>query len=334
VNQRDSVVGAAPGWPDGLLDVFERSITCEYASLTRSGAPVTIPTTPYVGDGTLDISTGLTYPAKAERARRNAKVALLFADPIGVGPGAAPVVLVQGHAAVRDADLQSNTDRYVRVSAEKLPEATKGQPKFLLRRFSFYYARMWIEITPLRIRQWADRELASAPHEWRLEPAPSLPGSDSEPPGRQPPPWKDVPQEWRATAARALRELPLADLTVVNAEGYPTCLPVCAGELIRDEVALRIGAGAPRLPDGPACLTVHGHDEQFTSQENHTLVGSLTSDAGAPKLRVERALANWSIAGGRAKIAVDFIRNGRRLAPRLKAEAARRGQPVPRVNIP
>ena len=334
MSKRDPAAVLAPGWPDGLLDVFERSITCEYASLTRSGTPVTIPTTPYVGNGTLDVSTGLTYPAKAERARRNGKVALLFADPIGAGHGATPVVLVQGRAAIRDADLQANTDRYARVAAEKLPEATRGQPKFLLRRFAFYYARMWIEITPLRIRRWADRELATQPHEWRLEPAPQLPSSDPEPPGRQPPPWKDVSPDWREQTARALRELPLADLTVVNAEGYPTCIPVSAGQLIGEELALQIGAGAPELPDGPACLTVHGHDEKFTSQETHTLVGSLKSDAGVPKLHVERALANWSITGSRAKIALDFMRNGRRLAPRLKAEAARRGQPVPRVNLP
>jgi hypothetical protein len=330
----DPAAALANGWPDGLLEVFERSITCEYASVTRSGTPVTIPTTPYVGNGTLDVSTGLTYPAKAERARRNGKVALLFADPIGAGPGATPVILVQGHAAVRDSDLQANTDRYVRVAAEKLPEATKGQPKFLLKRFAFYYARIWIEITPLRIRRWADRELATQPHEWRLEPAPLLPSSDPEPPGRQPPPWKDVSADWREQSARALRELALADLTAIDGDGYPVCVPVSAGALAGDEVALQLGAGAPSLPDGPACLTVHGHDERFTSQENHTLVGSLSSDSGTAKLRVERALANWSITGSRAKIAVDFIRNGRRLAPRLKAEAARREQPVPQVNLP
>ena len=334
MSQGDSAAVVAPGWPDGLLDVFERSITCEYASLTRSGAPVTIPTTPYVGSGTLDVSTGLTYPAKAERARRNGKVALLFADPIGAGLGAAPVVLVQGHAAVRDADLQSNTDRYVRVAGEKLPEVTKGQPKFLLKRFAFYYARMWIEITPLRIRRWADRELAAQPQEWQLEPAPHLPSSDPAPPGRQPPPWKDAPLQWREAAARALGELPLADLTFVDGDGYPACVPVAAGALVGDEVALQLGAGAPSLPDGPACLTVHGHNERFTSQENHTLVGSLANGSGAPTLRIERALANWSITGSRAKIAIDFMRNGRRLAPRLKAEAERRGQPVPRINLP
>lgn len=334
MSEQDPATLLAPGWPDGLLDVFERSITCEYASLTRGGTPITIPTTPYVGNGTLDVSTGLTYPAKAERARRNGKVALLFSDPIGAGDGASPVVLVQGHAAVRDADLQANTDRYARVAAEKLPEATKGQPKFLLRRFAFYYARIWIEVTPLRIRRWPDRELATQPHEWRLEPAPQLPSSDPEPPGRQPPPWKDVAPDWREQTARALRELPLADLTAVDSDGYPVCVPVSAGTLAGDEVALQLGAGAPSLPDGPACLTVHGHDEHFTSQENHTLVGLLSNDSGTAKLHVDRALANWSITGSRAKIAIDFLRNGRRLAPRLKAEAARRRQPVPRVNIP
>ena len=125
-----------------MTTLFDRAITCEYASLTASGDPVTVPVTPYVGETgtTLDVSTGLTYPAKAERARRNPKVALLFADPLGSGLEDPPTVLVQGLAAVRDADLQANTDRYVRVSLAKLPAVTKGQPRLVLRRMAFYYA--------------------------------------------------------------------------------------------------------------------------------------------------------------------------------------------------
>ena len=103
-----------PDWPADIDRLFSTSITAEYSSLTRSGAPVTVPTTPYRGShGTLDLSTGLTYPTKAERARRNPRVSLLFADPLGEGMEQAPVALVQGHAAVRDSDLQANTDRYV-----------------------------------------------------------------------------------------------------------------------------------------------------------------------------------------------------------------------------
>lgn len=321
-------------WPAELGDVFARAITCEYASLTRAGAPVTVPTTPYLGTGTIDVSTGLTYPAKAERARRNPRVALLFADPIGAGESPGPVVLVQGHAAVRDADLQANTDRYVRASLAKLPAATKGQPRFVLNRLTFYYARIWIEITPLRMRWWPDRDLAEPAQEWRapanLRPA----ASDPPPTGLQPPPWLEPPSGWREVASRALQTLPLADLTAVDADGYPLCLPVSAGEMVDDELPLQLGPGAPQLPPGPACLTVHDHTEDFTTQENHTLVGTLLGGAGGSRLRVERALASWSITGNRLQAGIGFLAKGRRLAPRLKAEAARRGQPVPRVSLP
>jgi len=330
VDRKDTVARA---WPAKLLGVFERAITCEYASLTRAGAPVTVPTTPYVAPGSLDVSTGLSYPAKAERARRNPKVALLFADPLGAGSDAAPVVLVQGHAAVRDADLQLNTDRYVRLSMAKLPAASKGQPKALLRRLGFYYARIWIEITPQRIRWWPDRELAQQPEEWRADPALALPQSDPAPPGRQPPAWLEPPQGWHEVAARALKLLPLADITVPGEDGYPVSVPVSAGALQGEEVPLRVGPGAPELPTGPACLTIHGHDERFTTQENHTLVGTLVPGGEGPRLRVERALADWSLAGNRAQIAIGFLLKGRQLAPRAKAEAARRGQPVPTVNL-
>ncbi len=327
--------GPVAAWPAGLFDVFARAITCEYASLTRAGSPVTVPTTPYVGPGnTLDVSTGLSYPAKAERARRNPRVALLFADPIGAGGSNGSVVLVQGHAAVRDADLQANTDRYARESVRKLPGAVEGQPKALLRRLAFYYARIWIEITPLRIRWWTDRSLSGQAQAWRADPDLTLPGSDPAPPGRQPPAWLDPPSQWRELAARALRDLPFADLTAVDGEGFPICLPVSAGALDGDRVSLQIGPGAPELSEGPACLTVHGHDERFTTQENHTLIGVLVREEDAVRLRVERVLADWSLTGNRLRRSVGFLRKGRSLGPRLKAEAARRGQPVPTVHIP
>jgi hypothetical protein len=331
VHAEEALVAA---WPSGSLEVFDRALTCQYASLTRAGAPVTVPTTPYVGPrGTLDVSTGLTYPAKAERARRNPKVALLFADTIGPGTADAPVVLVQGHAAVRDADLQANTDRYARVSVEKLPAAVEGQPKALLRRMVFYYARIWIEITPQRISTWPDRSLSGPAEVWQAPSEEPLPESDPAPSGRQPPAWLEPPQHWQELAARALREMPFADLTVVGADGFPICVPVTAGALEGQEVGLQAGPGAPELPAGPACLTVHWHDEHFTAQENHTLVGSLARGDGGLSLRVERVLADWSITGNRIQRGVGFLRKGRRLSPRLKAEAARRGQPVPSVNL-
>lgn len=72
-------------WPGDLLAVFERSVTCGYASLTSKGQPVTYPVNPYLSEDrrVLEVTTGPTYPAKADRARRNSKVALLFSDVVG-----------------------------------------------------------------------------------------------------------------------------------------------------------------------------------------------------------------------------------------------------------
>jgi hypothetical protein len=248
--------------------------------------------------------------------------------------GDAPVALVQGHAAVRDSDLQANTDRYVRESQTKLPDATKGQPKILLKRMKFYYARIWVEITPLRILWWSDRSTSRPPDEWRAPDGTVMPESDPEPPGPVPPPWRQPPTDWRPVARRALSVLPLADLTTVDDEGVPQCIPVRAGGALEgDSVVVHVGDGAPALRAGPACLTLHGHAERFTGQENHTFVGTLELGGGDPRFEVQRALADWSLVGNRASIAGSFLSAGRTLSPRLKAEAARRGQPVPKVRF-
>jgi len=326
-------------WPDALLDVFDRSITTEYASLTRNGRPVTVPTTPYRGrDGwTIDVSTGLTYPAKAERARRDPRVCLLFADPVGSGLVDPPVVLVQGLATVRDADLQANTDRYVRVSMEKLPAATKGQPRFALRRLGWYYARIWIEVTPLHIRWWPSRQLDVPARTWEAPAGTAAPLSDPAPSGSQPAAWLAPPVSWRDVAQAAIGRLALHDLTVVDDNGFPAGLPVRRTELVDGGFSLELGPGAPGLAGGPACLTMHAHPESFTGQENRTFVGTVEavdSGGGTVRFHAERALADWSLSGGRAGTAVRFLSKRRRLSPRLAAEAQRRFQPVPEVRLP
>jgi len=326
-------------WPDELVEVFDRSVTVGYASLTRTGRPVTVPTTPYLGaDGlTIDVSTGLTYPAKAERARRDPRVCLLFADPVGSGLVGPPVVLVQGLATVRDSDLQANTDRYVRLSMEKLPDATKGQPRFVLRRLAWYYARIWIEVTPLHLRWWPSRSLDSPARAWNAPEGTAAPLSDPAPSGAQPGAWLAPPSSWRVAAEEAGR-LSMHDLTVIDANGFPLCLPVRRTELVDDGLRLELGPGAPAVVEGPACLTLHAHPERFTGQENRTIVGevhgSLAAEGGQVRFRAERALADWSLAGGRSRVALGFMSKRRRLAPRLRAEAQRRFQPVPTVHLP
>ena len=325
-------------WPTELLEVFEQSITAEFATLTRTGTPITVPTTPYVGDGarTLDISTGLTYPAKAERARRDPRVALLFADPVGRSSGATTVVAVQGMARVRDADLQANTDRYVRDSMRKLPDATRGVPSPVLRRLGWYFARIWVEITPLHVQWWDSRALDRPLGTWNAPEGTAAPLSDPVPQGSQPRRWLEPPGAWQPVARAAIDRLPQHDVTVVDANGFPFCLPVTRAELVDDGFQFTVGPAAPPLPEGPACVTMHSHPESFVRQENRTFVGDLVrvDDEGAALLRVARALAHWSMPGSALPRSVRFLLNGRRLAPRLGPEAARRFQPVPVVRMP
>jgi hypothetical protein len=325
------------GWPDAVRPVLERAITVEYASLTRAGQPIMVPVTPYVSPTgrTLDVSTGLTYPAKAERARRNPMVCLLFADHLGSGLTDPPVVLVQGLAAVRDGDLQANTDRYLREAMAKTPAAYQDTPRFVIRRLDWYFARIWVEVTPLRIWWWPSNALEQQPGQWAAPAEVPAPASDPAPPGKQPPAWLEAPTDWRSTARRVVTDLDqLHDLGWVDIDGFPLAVPVLHADVVADGFRLHLGTHLPGVPEGPACLTFHTHPASFTGQENHSFLGQVSAVSEHHEFRVERLLADVSLAGNRLTRPLGFLAKGRRLRPRLVREAARRGQPVPTVRLP
>jgi hypothetical protein len=323
-------------WPQEVTALFERAITCEYASLTEKGSPITFPLTPYIGDDgrTLDVSTGLTYPAKAERARRNPKVTLLYSDPVGSGLPNAPTVLVYGLATVRDADLQANIDRYIRLSFAKLPDTYKTMPGFLLRRMNWYFARIWMQVTPVRMLWWPGGNLDQPPQRWDALAGTSAPPSDPPPQGKSLGNWTSPPGEWRPGAEHAARTLGAPVLTVVNEDGWPLVLRTKQAALETDGFRLTLGAGMPLLKDGSACLTFHTHPEQFTGQENMAFTGEAQVRDGSVFFKVGRRIGDWSLNGSRLQAAFSFLAKSRVLRPRLVAESARRGQPVPKVNLP
>ncbi len=298
---------------------------------------MTVPVTPYLeeGCGTIDISTGLTYPAKAERARRDPRVALLFADPTAGDSGASsPVVLVQGLATVRDSDLQANTDRYVRLSTQKIPAATERAPRFALKRMPWYFARIWVQVTPVHILWWPSRDLEDEPSVWEAPEGTAAPLSDPAPSGSQPPGWLPPPAAWRETAADAMKKMDLKDLTALDDNGFPLCVPVTSCSLEADGFVFTLGRGAPGLNEGAACLTLHRHEPVFRGQENRTFVGAVRREGSGWKLEVSRALAHWSLPGGMVKLSFGFLAKGRKLSPRVAEECKRRFQPVPKVRFP
>jgi hypothetical protein len=314
-----------------VLDDAVRFITTEYASLTAAGAPITWPVTPYASaDGTtLDVSTGLTYPVKAERARRDPRVALSFSFPTGSGVDDPATVLVQGLATVRDADLAANSARYLAQSMERFPDAYRSVPSWVLRRMDWYWTRMWIEVTPVRVLWWPSGDLSRAPSEWRAPAGTVAPPSDPAPPGRAPGSWKRGPgSDWRARAEGVIERLGPPVLTLVDADGWPLPLRTRAASPTTDGFVVEAPAGV-EMADGPAFLSFHSHAEVFDGQENVGLMGHARVRGGEVQVTVDRALADWGVARNPMRSAWDMIRTGRRLRPRLTSEAARRGQALP-----
>ena len=145
--------------PADVQQVFERFVTTELTTVDAYGQPITWPVTPYYkpGAGAIDLTTGIGYPKKADDAARNPHVSLLFSDPTGSGIENPCAVLVQGSAHVDDTNLESNRERYLRESVEKLP-ATKAMhpPGFIRGLFDWYYLRLYIYVRPERVFVWPE----------------------------------------------------------------------------------------------------------------------------------------------------------------------------------
>ena len=249
--------------PDGVLQEMPEQIRAvlaearevEFATISARGVPVNNPLFHYYGPAgtTIDVATGVAYPAKADRARRNPRVGLLFApgiaaqDPVvkgslpgqvslegtaAVPPADQPVVVICATASVRDSDIQANTDRYVRDFLRDHPLRVPWEQD---RERVWYYARIYIECTPRRVLFWpagvsggAAPVVWEAPPQWRARPSDPAPASR----GARREEWPASP--WRGSAEAVLADIPIPTLTVIDDDGYPLPFPT-TGARITDE---------------------------------------------------------------------------------------------------
>ena len=299
--------------PQEVQDAFERFITCEFTTVDAAKQPITWPVTPYYRKGgvTIDVTTGLGYPKKADDARGHPSVALLFSDPTGSGLERDLRVLVQGTATVEDEDLERNAERYLRESGEKLPATRKMHPPKPLRSlFNFYYARIYIKVRPERVFVWPEGDLSEAPqvHGAHLEEVRS--GHSEEPPEEHGRPaggtsvWDD--------RMRFLQEHETGVLSWVGPDGFPIAVRVpFAADPSRREIRIEAEpAGLPVL-EGRACLTVHRHAPDFTWQRNMQVRGNLVRSEGGLRLSPRKVVGGFEIPQGLGKFR-DFARKGPR----------------------
>jgi hypothetical protein len=267
--------------PQEAREAFDRFITCEYATIDATQQPIVWPVTPYYshGDQTIDVTTGIGYPKKADDARRNPHVALLFSDPTGSGIESGIQVLVQGTAEVDDSDLAANRERYRRESLAKLPGAKDMlPPRWLEGLFSWYFERIYVEVRPERVFVWPTGDVASPPQIYGAHLEEVRSGHSEEPPE----PHVEAAGGALAWDAR-IEELGARHRTAVLAwvapDGFPLVarLPVTVDRAAR---RARIGAEPAGLPmaDGRACLVAHAHSPSFSWQENFQVRGDLVRD--------------------------------------------------------
>lgn len=258
--------------------MFERFVTTELTTVDRRGQPVTWPVTPYytAGGPCIDVTTGLGYPKKANDARANPLVALLFSDPTGSGLEEPPTVLVQGTAEVDDRDLEANRQRYERESLEKLPGLRPlTPPAAVRRRLGWYYTRIYIHVRPERVFVWPPGDVTAEPRLFGSHMEEVRSGHSEEPERFHADPAGGA-SGWHPRLAELGTVFPTAVLSFVSPDGFPFAVrvPVQVDEARR---WIRITSQPPGVPVQPglACLTAHTHAERFSWQRNFQVRGDL-----------------------------------------------------------
>ena len=313
--------------PADIQAVFDRFITSELTTVDGFGQPITWPVAPYYRPGApcIDVTTGLGFPQKANDARLNPLVALLFSDPAGSGLAHPPMVLVQGSAEVDDNDLEANLERYARESLEKLPGVSGREPPPALKRLlGWYYARIYIHVRPERVYVWPEGEITREPqlYDAHME---EVRSGHSEEPDR----FHAAPEGGTSSWHRRIGELgtryPTAVLSIVCPDGFPFSVrvPVHVDEASRWIRIEGAPAGVPLEP-GRACLTPHAQDERFNSHQDFQVRGDLVRAEGG------WALIPHEVLGGRQapQSALGIFRANaakmRRVRNTAKRELARR----------
>jgi hypothetical protein len=304
--------------PERVFKFIEDGVVSEFGTVSQAGVPIDTPTYYFPSDdmATIDVATGQSYPAKAERARRNPKVGLLME-----GGADEPVVAMRGMAAVRDANLQANAVRYISETGFK--GISFGLEWSEARKAVWYWTRIIVEVTPERILWWDNPAAMDGPPQvWNAPAGTVFPQSDPKPPGETSPASQWPQRTWQEIAHGAVARGVAGHLTLLDDDGFPMPIRARSIELVGDRFKLVMPRGAPWRGTGKGTLTFEGIE---------TFVGEATKDGDTSWLAVERALPEHPLMKNPIEVLQpsDAVRGS--LMARLEEETRRRGQPIPTI---
>lgn len=299
--------------PGHVARFLKSGFTAQYVTVSAAAMPVDTPILyfPSPGLASIDLATGLSYPAKAERARRNPKVGLLIE-----GGAEEPVVSIAGMAAVRDRDIQANVDRYLAEASYVLSHDPSWE---LARKAVWYWTRIIVEVMPVRIDWWDNpAALDEPPHSWGAPASTQFPPSDPAPAGEtsRPSAWRHPP--WQELAVEALTRGDKPYLSVIDESGFPRSIGAGPVEMTADGFRLAPPKGTPWAIAGKACLTFRGIETFLGETDGETF-------------RVERTLPVFPMTTDMTQLWEPTDDTRGQLMARLEHELARRGQPIPEI---
>ena len=312
--------------PEDVQAVFDRFITTEYTTIDGRGQPITWPVTPYYspGEESIDVTTGLGYPKKANDARDNPKVGLLFSDPTGSGLESAPQVLVQGTAIVDDEDLDANRERYSRESVKKLPATREMLPPQPVRRFlNWYFTRLYVHVRPERVFVWRAADATEEPELLGTHLEEVRSGQDEEPLVDRAAPEGSEPR-WDERMNELGDRYDTAVLSIVAPDGFPFSarVPIAVDRESRRVEVVREPVGVPLEP-GLACITAHAHHAEFKWQQNFQVRGDLVRDGERWMLVPHKLVGGFELPPGRVAALRANLGKSRRFRRIAKRELER-----------
>ncbi len=307
-------------WPDEVDDVIGGDLTCAVAYMTPAGGAVATAVAP-IGlrdreERTVGFTTSLGFGRKLERIKQEPRVALAYhAREHGIGDASnRRFVLVQGTATFDPAP-----DRALLDEIGDRSEPYMGAPRrgvFWDRWLQAYYAdRVLVTVDVERVAVWPDLEASGEPEVFGAP----LPGREAEP---QAPPKKGTgPRVDAGRAGQRAAGLPHRLLTYVQADGYPTVVPVTVERQGGEGITVASAAGLP--PGGRrAGMLAHAYRPKLIGLESRQYTGWLEGGEGTEALYAPHTEAGFKAPANKTVL---LLANGF-MARRGLAKARKEGR--------